>query len=219
MRHENNFGEVRLPDGEGLRLEVAITDPREACECATAWIGEADQVIETANAMVQGEVLEQAARVPGPHAAKIIGAGQSILAILTLARRELALASSVVGKLYPLLPTTQDQAPPLRRAVIDLRERAWDRALAELTDANAADARVEEGPDGVYTDQGPAKFAAMLETPAPTIEAFHAKFEIVVQDIFADATGNSDARLLALSRDFRAIMARQSRDQTPAEAA
>lgn len=216
MRHENNFGEVRLPDGEGLRLQLAITDPQEACECATAWIGEADQVLETVRGMVQSTVLEQAGKVKTPGGAMIHDAGSTALALLTLASRELALASSVVNGLYPILQAPHEPAPPLRRAVTDLREKAWGRALGEYTAANAADARNDDGPDGAYTEQAPAKFAAMLATPAPTIDAFHAKFEIVIQDLLLDATAEDHARLHALSTDFQALMQRRDRSETEA---
>lgn len=220
MRHENNFGEVRLPfsDGEGLRLQLAITEPREACECATAWIGEADTVLDVINDGIFNDIMIPAGHIKARPGTEIHETGQKLYNLMIGARRGLAMAKEVVDRLHRHLPAeAETSAPPLRRAVIDLRENAWDRALAEYTEANAADARIEEGPDGVYTDQAPAKFAALLSTPTPTIYAFHAKLEIVLQDIFADDAG--DPRLMALSRDLHALMARQSRDTTSAEAA
>jgi hypothetical protein len=216
MRHENNFGEVRLPDGEGLRLEVAITDPREACECATAWIGEADTVLDVISDGVFNDIMIPAGHIKTRPGVEIHEAAQKLLNLMIVARRELTMARELVGAFYPLLPLVEEAAPPLRRAVIDLRQKAWDRALAEYTAANAADARIEEGPDGVYTDQAPAKFAMMLATAAPTIDAFHAKFEIVIQDLLLDATAEDYARLHALATDFQALMQRRSRDEAEA---
>jgi hypothetical protein len=216
MRHENNFGEVRLPDGDGLRFQVAITDPQGACECATAWIGEADTILDVINDGIFNDVMTPAGHIKTGPGIDIHEAAQKLLNLVIAARRELALASGVVNGLFPLLPCIDEDAPPLRRAVIDLREKAWERALAELDKANEADARADDGAEGVHFDQAPTKFATMLATPAPTLDTFYDKFEVVVQDIFADSTGDANDRLSALLRDFRALMARRARDKVEA---
>ncbi|KMS53614.1 hypothetical protein V474_22810 [Novosphingobium barchaimii LL02] len=112
MRHENNFERICLPDGEGLRINVAVIGPRDACECATAWIGEADAVLELISSSLLITIIEQA-RLLGSdnrHAAIITDTSQSILSLMTLARREMALAKGVAGALYGALPDEQREA-------------------------------------------------------------------------------------------------------------